>query len=147
MTSLTRLLTLTFWLVLLGLDIIRATDADTCMSACTDWAVVMLYCRWEYADRFTTNQDDYIYNNQFVACLCQGQTASTAALGNSTISASASTCSTCATTPSLIVQNINDFLDICTVQAQNGTASGALTYRPQVYNTNTTDPQPAEYYS
>lgn len=55
----------------------------------------------------TTNQDDYIYNNQFVACLCQGQTASTAALGNSTISASASTCSTCATTPSLIVQNIN----------------------------------------
>lgn len=95
----------------------------------------------------TTNQDDYIYNNQFVACLCQGQTASTAALGNSTISASASTCSTCATTPSLIVQNINDFLDICTVQAQNGTASGALTYRPQVYNTNTTDPQPAEYYS
>ncbi|KIR36476.1 hypothetical protein I352_01425 [Cryptococcus deuterogattii MMRL2647] len=107
MTSLTALFTVAFWLVLLGSKIVRATDADTCRSACTDWAVVMLYCRWEYADRFTTNQDDYIYNNRFVACLCKGQTGDTTALGNSTISASASTCSTCLMTPSLVVQNIN----------------------------------------
>ncbi|XAO21861.1 hypothetical protein I312_100617 [Cryptococcus bacillisporus CA1280] len=147
MTSLTTLFTVTFWLVLLGSKIVRATDADTCRSACTDWALVTLYCRWEYADRFATNQDDYIYNNRFVACLCKGQTGDTTALGNSTISASASTCSTCLTTPSLVVQNINDFFDICTVQAQNGTAEGAMNYRPQVFNTNATDPQPAEYYT
>ncbi|KIR59664.1 hypothetical protein I314_04660, partial [Cryptococcus bacillisporus CA1873] len=140
------LFTVTFWLVLLGSKIVRATDADTCRSACTDWALVTLYCRWEYADRsnadqaavliVATNQDDYIYNNRFVACLCKGQTGDTTALGNSTISASASTCSTCLTTPSLVVQNIN-----------NGTAEGAMNYRPQVFNTNATDPQPAEYYS
>lgn len=53
--TLTPLLTLAFCLILLGLDIIRATDADTCLSACADWAVVMLYCRWEYADRCEHN--------------------------------------------------------------------------------------------
>lgn len=42
-----------------------------------------------------------------MACLCKGQTGDTTALGNSTISASASTCSTCLMTPSLVVRNIN----------------------------------------
>lgn len=45
------------------------------------------------------------YMNNFIGCLCEGQTY-TGALGNETITGSAGICASCQTTPALIQKNI-----------------------------------------
>lgn len=117
---------------------------EQCVMACTNWSRVIEHCRWEYINRFKHNQHNYNYNNKFVGCLCRGETAA-GSIGNNTISASVGVCLNCHTTPGLVKRDLRDLLQLCTVQAQNGTAADALHYRPQGYHTNITEPQPYEY--
>lgn len=44
-----------------------------------------------------------------------------------------------------LTELVQALLQLCTVQAQNGTAADALLYRPQGFHTNITEPQPYEY--
>ncbi|WVO19332.1 uncharacterized protein IAS62_000611 [Cryptococcus decagattii] len=117
---------------------------EKCVMACTNWSRVIEHCRWEYLNRFRNNQHDYTYSNEFVGCLCRGETAA-GGIGNKTISASAGVCLNCRTTPGLVRKDLITLLQLCTVQAQNGTAADALLYRPQGFHTNITEPQPYEY--
>lgn len=51
------------------------------------------------------NQHDYTYNNEFVGCLCRGETPA-GGIGNKTISASAGVCLNCRTTPGLVRKDL-----------------------------------------
>ncbi|WVQ73964.1 hypothetical protein IAR50_003545 [Cryptococcus sp. DSM 104548] len=116
-----------------------------CESSCTEWARTVLYCRWEYGDRFADSQEDYGLANDFVSCLCNGKQADGIELGKGTMSEFVGTCESCVDTPGIVKNDLLDMLTVCTVQDRNGTAELALSYRPQVYNTNVTDPQIAYY--
>ncbi|KIS02347.1 hypothetical protein L804_00608 [Cryptococcus deuterogattii 2001/935-1] len=88
-----------------------------------------------YIRRFPTAQQfNSTYMNNFIGCLCEGQTY-TGALGNETITGSAGICASCQTTPALIQKNIQNFLQLCSVQSTNGTASNSTAFRPQGYET------------
>ncbi|OWZ51148.1 hypothetical protein J007_02276 [Cryptococcus neoformans] len=127
----------------LAISLVDATQ-EQCVMACTNWSLVIEHCRWTYVNRFLNNQHDYTYNNQFVGCLCKGETA-TGSMGNNTISSSVGLCLNCHTTPGLVKRDLKNLLQLCAVQAQNGTAADAMHYRPQGYHTNITEPQPYEY--
>ncbi|WVQ86524.1 hypothetical protein IAS59_000237 [Cryptococcus gattii] len=113
--------------------VIAANKDDQCLSACSDWSVVLGYCRGQYIES-TVQQFNLTYMNNFVGCLCEGQTY-TGALGNETIMGSAGICASCQKTPALIQKNIQDFLQLCSVQSTNGTASNSTAFRPQSYET------------
>ncbi|WVF71383.1 hypothetical protein IAT40_006187 [Kwoniella sp. CBS 6097] len=105
---------------------------ETCVSACSDWSVVMGFCRGSYSDYSQQNNLDY--TNSFLACLCKGST-STGEIGNATISESTGTCLGCKTTPGRIKKDLDLFLTLCAVQASNGTATNATLFMPISYST------------
>ncbi|OCF39296.1 hypothetical protein I317_06921 [Kwoniella heveanensis CBS 569] len=105
---------------------------ETCVSACSDWSVVMGFCRGSYSDYSQQNNIDY--TNAFLACLCKGST-SAGEIGNVTISESTGTCLGCKTTPGRIKKDLDLFLTLCAVQASNGTATNATLFMPISYST------------
>lgn len=107
-----------------------ATDEDKqCLSACSDWSVVLGYCRGQYKETSewqirnmegqgmmmkeerrwpfcaAVQQFNLTYMNDFIGCLCEGQTYA-GTLGNETITGSAGICESCQTTPALIQENL-----------------------------------------
>lgn len=68
------------------------------------------------------NQHNYTYNNQFVGCLCKGETA-TGSMGNNTISSSVGLCLNCHTTPGLVKRD----LKVSLIVSCQASAGGGLT--------------------
>ncbi|WVQ99487.1 hypothetical protein IAU59_006622 [Kwoniella sp. CBS 9459] len=127
------LLYMSLALVLFGTTTLAISGVDeTCVSACSDWSVVMGFCRGSYSDYSQQNNIDY--TNAFLACLCKGST-STGEIGNATISESTGTCLSCKTTPGRIKKDLDLFLSLCAVQASNGTATNATLFMPISYST------------
>ncbi|ODN80590.1 hypothetical protein L202_02782 [Cryptococcus amylolentus CBS 6039] len=116
----------------LGRRVLANYESEECLSGCSDWSVALGYCRGQYGN--FSQQMNLTYMNDFVGCLCVGDNAD-GGFGNDTMTQSAGICQSCATTPKLIATNLEDFLELCVVQSQNGTASEAINFRPQGYET------------
>ncbi|WVQ73965.1 hypothetical protein IAR50_003546 [Cryptococcus sp. DSM 104548] len=116
----------------LGSGVLANDESQECLSGCSDWSVTLGYCRGQYGN--FSQQMNLTYMNEFVGCLCEGDNAN-GGFGNDTITQSAGICQSCETTPELIVTNLGDFLKLCVVQSQNGTAGDATNFRPQGYET------------
>ncbi|WVQ79965.1 hypothetical protein IAT38_002066 [Cryptococcus sp. DSM 104549] len=118
-------------LLLTDVVMVRAAD-EQCVEACSEWSVVLGHCTGLYHD--STKQRDYDYANNYVACICRGDTDNDPK-GNESISSAAGICLSCSTTPKIVKKNLQDFLSLCVVQARNGTAENATLYSPVGYST------------
>ncbi|KAL1411614.1 hypothetical protein Q8F55_002578 [Vanrija albida] len=129
--------TLTFLLALLlgALSVLAGNNKGTpCQSACGDWSDVVKYCYQVYTK--TPNTRGYDYSNQFLGCICSGNSFN-GTLGNDTMVQSSGMCQSCTTTPPLIKKDLSTFLTLCAIQKQNGSAANATEFAPLEYVTNT----------
>ncbi|WOO80659.1 uncharacterized protein LOC62_03G004184 [Vanrija pseudolonga] len=128
---------LTFLLgfLLAATNVLAISNKGTpCQSACGDWSDVVKYCYQVYTN--TPNTRGYEYSNQFLGCICSGNSFN-GTLGNDTMVQSSSVCQSCTTTPPLIKKDLSTFLTLCAIQKQNGSAANATEFAPLVYVTNT----------
>ncbi|ORY26162.1 hypothetical protein BCR39DRAFT_459516, partial [Naematelia encephala] len=111
--------------------VLAASTDTTCVDACSDWSVTLGHCRGIYGN--LPEQQNATFADEFVDCLCVGWN-NDAELGTDAMAASVGTCQACEGTPARVQEDLSTLLELCTIESQNGSASGAMTYTPVGYS-------------